>query len=172
LYVSPVELRDAVGAVELSQLATPAGRLALDAAKLNAIIAGTLAGSDPDFADATLALATINEALERRQGYVNGYLAAYSPLPIADADVPDLLKQIVIALVRYDLANAPTAAVTRRYTDALADLKAIGEGTIKLPLASNSATTETGFGPDTYGLDPIYSRGATQRFQSPSGRFP
>ena len=172
MYVSPAELRDALDAVELSQLSTPDGRPALDKAKLNAIIAGTLASSDPDFADATLALATINEALDRRQSYVNGFLGGYSPIPIADADVPDLIKQIVIALVRYDLANAPTAAVTRKYTDALNDLKEIGDGTIKLPLAANSATIEAGFAPDAEGPAPIYERSVTQRFQSPYGRFP
>jgi phage gp36-like protein len=173
VYVSPAELRDALGAVELSQLATPQGRIELTADKLNAAIAGTLPNTDADYTDAVAAVATITEKLTFRAAYVDGFLGAYSPLPIADAEVPDLIKQIVVALTRFDLAGAaPPATVTKRYDDARKDLKDISDGVIVLPLATSAATQQTGGAADAYGPAPIYSRETTVRFQSPCGRFP
>jgi phage gp36-like protein len=173
MYVTPAGLRDAIGTVELSQRTTPGKRAALPAAKLDAAIAGTLASSDPDYADALQAIATATSALTNRSTYVDGFLAAYSPLPIADAYVPAIIKQIVIALARFDLAaNAPSDTVTKRYDDARKDLLLIQSGTLKLPLPTGSSTVEVGFGPQIVGDDPIYTRCSTRAFQNPEFRLP
>jgi phage gp36-like protein len=173
MYVTPAGLRDALGSVELSQRATPGTRAPVPAAKLDAAIAGTLANGDPDYDAATQAVATITQVLTVRSNYVDGFLGLYAPLPIADAYVPAIIKQIVIALARFDLsANAPSDTVTKRYDDARKDLVLIQAGTLVLPLPTGSTTTESGSGPQTYGPLPIYGRCSTRRFQSPDGRFP
>lgn len=78
--------------------------------------------------------------LERELAYasatIDGYLAARYVLPLADPP-PDLLVGLCCDLVRYALyTDAAPDIVRDRYKDAVARLRDIGSGLIKLDLAT------------------------------------
>lgn len=173
-YLTPTELAASIDATELAQLATPLsfGR-AISGAKMSAIIAGTLPSGDPDYPAAVAALATIVQVIANRSGYVDGFLVGqYAPVPIPDIYVPAVIKQIMVALVRYDLAkDAATQNVRDRYLDAIANLERIQSGDFGLNLPPASGVL--GGGPlIASGGDQVYTKASTRFYQSQWSNLP
>jgi phage gp36-like protein len=90
--------------------------------------------------DDTVALAAIVEA----GGVIDSYLAAHYALPITDA-VPSQISAVCLDIARYRLYDdhAPEA-VRKRYEDAIAWLRLVMDGRIRLALTAPTVDALTG----------------------------
>lgn len=75
----------------------------------------------------------IAEALANADAAIDGYIATQYPLPLPV--VPALVKSWAVSIARYWLhGNVPPENVVKDYDDAVAALKDVARGNIKLPM--------------------------------------
>jgi phage gp36-like protein len=88
--------------------------------------------------------ARVQAAIKAAQGIIDAYLTTKYQLPLAST--PEILRQLSIDIVVYRLALFPlsrTEEMRTRYSDAIAFLKQLANGTAALP-PDTSATTGSG----------------------------
>lgn len=146
MYITPAQLADRPGALEIAQVATPEREPIVDAALMDAVLRGNdLSGWQPaDVAVADLALANVQAAIDDADSVIDGYLAKRYPLPLAST--PPILATYARALARYNLhknrqsleANDP---IVRDQRDAMKFLMAVASGALSLG-ATDPALTD------------------------------
>ena len=94
----------------------------------------------------------IQEALSNADNTIDGYIATQYTLPLPS--VPGLVSTWAVSIARYWLhGNVPPENVVKDYDDAIAALKDVARGMIKLPMP-------TGVIPPTNGGDYLVSASA------------
>lgn len=94
----------------------------------------------------TIDLVSLNRALDLADNEINGYVAAKYRRVDAGTPVPPLLIDIACDIARYRLFRhgSPTEQVKAHYERAVAQLKDIARGTIKLDLGEETLTERDG----------------------------
>jgi phage gp36-like protein len=177
-YVTPLQLAESPGAVELAQCASASTGAIVDAELMDLTLRGgdRSAYSSDDIAAADDAAARIHDAIVDAGAIIDGYIGKRYALPLASP--PPIVSAWARAIVRCklnkDRAGDPKSdPVARDYADALAFLKLIAAGNFSLgpddptiaPPAPGDTQFNTGtkvFGRDASGLDncdPTYRRG-------------
>jgi phage gp36-like protein len=88
---------------------------------------------------------TVNRALADTDAVIDGHIAGRYALPVAE--VPPLLTEIAGAIAFYKLhPHEPDAKVVRDHEQALADLRRIADGKVRLPIAGRPAQPTGGSG--------------------------
>lgn len=81
--------------------------------------------------ESMLSAGAVDQALQDADSRINGYLASRYSLPLSV--VPDDLPQVACALARYQLlGDAATERARKDYEDAMAWLKDVANGRVKL----------------------------------------
>ena len=95
--------------------------------------------------DGTIDADVIEAALTDADNLVNGYVAAKYTVPLAS--VPDLVRTWAVSIARYVLhRNGPADHIAQDYKDAIAALKDVAAGKIRLPVAVGEAAPASASG--------------------------
>lgn len=144
-YVTPAQLAENPGALELAQVASDPGSPVVD----TDLMALTLRGGDrsaytaPEIAAADAAALRIDQASDGADSLIDGYLGKRYPLPLANA--PGLLAVWARAIVRYTLhkdriTDDRSDPVARDYRDAMKLLEQVAVGKFSLGLDDPTLT--------------------------------
>lgn len=150
MYITPAQLADRPGALEIAQVATPADEPLVDADLMDATLRGDpQAGSPGEIAIADQALAVVNTAITDAGSLIDGYLANRYELPFTGQQ--NLLAVWARAIARYLLHKernpvADDDHITRDYRDALKALQQVAAG--KLSLGASDPTAGAAGGGD------------------------
>ncbi len=138
-YVTPLQLAQAPGALELAQVASTGYETVVDAELMEL----TLRGGDRSayaadaIAAADVALARINELIDEAGSLIDGYIGKRYALPLNLVTIPTILTTWARAIVRYKLhanrdGDERTDPVVRDYKDALRFLQQVASGQFSL----------------------------------------
>lgn len=156
-YITPVQLADRPGALEIAQVATPDRESIVDAALMDATLrlADRSAWSADAIAIADAALANVQAAIDDTNAVIDGYLAKRYTLPLPK--LPNVLVVYARYIVRYTLHKSRLSdeakdPIVRDYRDALKFLAAIAGGQLSLgvddPVLDNPAAGDVQFASD------------------------
>ena len=149
-YITPAQLADIPGALELAELTSERGHRPVATALMDATLRGGDREAFPpaDVARADVCLARINAAIADTTAVIDGYLARRYSLPLAST--PALLVAWARAIVRYRLhgdriSGEGTDPVVRDYRDTLRQLEHVAAGKFSLGI-EDPTTGSTGLG--------------------------
>ncbi len=150
MYVTPLQLAENPGALELSQVASDDNAPTVDAALMDAVLRGadTTAWPDDQVAAAQDALARINDAITDANALIDGFLARRGyTLPLNP--LPPIVSSWARAITRYKLhrnriSDPKTDPIARDYQDAMKFLQLTANGQFSLGIGDT--VTEQGAG--------------------------
>lgn len=149
MYVTPAQLADLPGSMELAQIASAEHRQIVDANLMEATLRGQdrSSWSAAEIAVADDALARIQNEIDITDQFVDGFLARRYPLPLAST--PGMLTTWARAIVRYRLhqhliSDEKTNPIARDYRDAIKFLALVADGTISLGAGDPTASGGSG----------------------------
>lgn len=145
MYVTPAQLAERPGALELAQVASTAHEAIVDAELMDATLrdADRSAWPADEIAAADEALVRVNEAIMQADALIDGYLAKRRyPLPLTP--VPGVVTEWSRQIARYYLhkdaiTDERTGPIARDYRDALRMLQLVADG--KFSLGGNDPQT-------------------------------
>lgn len=168
MYITPAQLADRPGSLELAQVATPEREPIVDADLMDATLrnADRSAWTPAQTAIADAALANMQSAIDDADSVIDGYLAKRYPLPLAS--VPPILVVYARSIVRYTLHKnrqslEATDPIVRDYRDAQKFLTAVASGALSLgatdPVLTDASAAEVQFTSDgtVFGRDQMQS---------------
>lgn len=162
MYVSPTQLAEVPGALELAQVASDSHKAIVDADLMERTLrGGDRSGFTPEqIAEADEALARIVQVIGETDQFIDGFLRFRYPLPLAS--VPDILTVWARAIVRYRLhkdlqGDDRTNPIVRDYRDAVRFLTEVREGRFSLG-AGDTAVTNDSLDARFSGDAPAFSR--------------
>lgn len=170
MYVTPAQLADRPGALEIAQAATPDRNAIVDAGLMDATLrtADRSTWAPADIAVADAALANVQAAIDDADSVIDGYLAKRYPLPLVK--VPGILVVYARAIARYNLHKSrqsleATDPIVRDYRDGIKFLTAVAVGQLSLgaddPVLDNPAITQAEF----IGDAPVFGRDQMKSFR-------
>ena len=137
MYVTPAQLADLPGSMELAQIASAQHQQVVDANLMEATLRGQdrSTWSAADIAVANDALARIQGEIDIADQFVDGFLARRYPLPLTST--PGILTTWARAIVRYRLhkdqiSDANANPIARDYKEAVSMLGQVAAGNYSL----------------------------------------
>lgn len=107
--------------------------------------------------ESMLSAGAVDQALQDADARINGYLASRYSLPLSA--VPEDLPQVACALARYQLlGDAATERARKDYEDAMAWLKDVANGRVKLQSDVAQAVDSTREVVMFSGAEPVFKR--------------
>ena len=122
-----------------------------------------LLDDDRNSAESSNEASSLARAIDDASNIIDGYLAGQYTLPLAS--VPSIVTAWAADVARYRLYDdAAPDEVRRRYDDAIASLKLVAQGIIKLPPGSDGAPVTTPASPDSYSADRVFTADSLKYF--------
>jgi len=147
MYLTPAQLADLPGAMEVAQAATPQQDRTVDTQLMELTLVGgdRSAYSAGDVAVADAVLSRVNNAIAEASGYIDGFLARRYVLPLASP--PAILTSFCRAIVRYKLnahlvSDEKTSPIARDYRDAQTTLQQIADGEFSIGVDDPQSAAE------------------------------
>lgn len=136
LYATPVQLQAATSALELAQLATPAGQPTVDAVTFAGYITALGVGATGNF---LLAYNELTDALTRASALIDTRLASRYTLPLTV--IPTVLVDYATILARFTLADArATDEMRYRFERVMKDLDMIAKNQLNIGAVGTGST--------------------------------
>lgn len=167
-YVTPAQLAEKPGAMELAQAASTSHEAIVESELMDLTLRGLPRDAYPadQIALADEALARIEDVIAETDAVIDGYIARRVALPISP--VPLVLTRIARAIVRYELqkdrsGDARTDPIVRDYYDKLKLLEGIRDGNVTLgvddPVSANAPALDVRIdsGDKVFGRDGLRS---------------
>lgn len=158
-YITPVQLAELPGPLELAQVASTAHEVIVDAELMDLTLRGLprTGYTAEQLAAADAALARINDVITDTDAFVDGYLALRFTLPLV-LPAPKILTVWSRAIVRYHLAkdlrdDERSNPIVRGYRDALKLLGEVRDGKLSIgitdPASAASSSADVQFQTDS-----------------------
>lgn len=155
MYVTPPQLADNPGSLELAQVASAQHQSVIDATLMELTLRGgdrTSYSSDA-IAQADDAMTRISNEISLADSFIDGFLARRYPLPLSST--PGILTTWARAIVRYKLhkdqiSDVTTNPIARDYKEAVGMLQLVADGKFSLGIddpesAANGASNVVQF---------------------------